>query len=75
MEASRPIVLVLLRRELVGGWKAATAPGGWYSCSGTTSSHLKPWKPERQVQTWGRLQEPLFWHGGSQTAEETQKGN
>lgn len=65
---------VLLWRELAGRWKAAVEPGGWYSCSGTISSHQEPWKPERQVQTWGLLQEPLFWHGGLQTAEETQKG-
>lgn len=44
---------------------------GSNSSSGMTSSHRAPRKPERHTQSWGRLQEPLFWHGGWHTARET----
>ncbi|TNN47544.1 hypothetical protein EYF80_042265 [Liparis tanakae] len=41
-----------------------------YTCSGVTSSQRGPWKPERHTQVCGRLQEPRFWQGGWQSAEE-----
>lgn len=47
---------------------------GSNSSSGMTSSQRAPRKPERHTQSWGRLQEPLFWHGGWHTARETGRG-
>lgn len=40
---------------------------GSNSSSGMTSSQRAPRKPERQTQSWGRLQEPRFWQGGWHT--------
>lgn len=45
-------------------------PSRMYTCSGATSSQRGPWKPERQTQVCGRLQEPRFRQGGWQSAEE-----
>lgn len=47
---------------------------GSNSSSGMTSSQRAPRKPERHTQSWGRLQEPRFWHGGWHTAGETGGG-
>lgn len=45
-------------------------PSRMYTCSGVTSSQREPWKPERHTQVCGLLQEPRFWQGGWQSAEE-----
>lgn len=45
-------------------------PSRMYTCSGVTSSQRGPWKPERHTQVCGLLQEPRFWQGGWQSAEE-----
>lgn len=47
---------------------------GSNSSSGMTSSQRAPRKPERHTQSWGRLQEPLFWQGGWHTAGGTGRG-
>lgn len=47
---------------------------GSNSSSGMTSSQRAPRKPERHTQSWGRLQDPLFWQGGWHTAAETGRG-
>ena len=60
-----------LWKGLVPGWTRLRAPPSrMYTCSGATSSQRGPWKPERHTQVCGRLQEPRFWQGGWQSAEE-----
>lgn len=73
--ATGPPLAALLLRKL--GGPSAERRGaslefwGSNSSSGMTSSQRAPRKPERQTQSWGRLQEPRFWQGGWHTAEET----
>ena len=73
-----PSRVVLLRRRLGEASAARRGAGlafwGSNSSSGMTSSQRAPRKPERHTQSWGRLQEPLFWQGGWHTAGETEKG-
>lgn len=58
-------------KGLVPGWmRRREPPSRMYTCSGATSSQRGPWKPERHTQVCGRLQEPRFWQGGWQSAEE-----
>lgn len=58
-------------KMLIPGWTRLRLPPSWmYTCSGVTSSQREPWKPERHTQVCGRLQEPRFWQGGWQSAEE-----
>lgn len=68
----------LLLRKLGGPSAERRGAGlefwGSNSSSGITSSQRAPRKPERHTQSWGRLQEPLFWQGGWHTARETGRG-
>lgn len=60
-----------LWKGFVPGWtRLRPPPSRMYTCSGATSSQRGPWKPERHTQVCGRLQEPRFWQGGWQSAEE-----